>query len=365
MKIDLITLHAVQNYGSVLQAFATQEILKQKGCDVTIINYVRENVRKENIMNTWAGKNIIKKIIIWPTIKKWNKIFGEFHNENLNLTKEIYTTKEDFKKYPLKADAYCTGSDQVWNSKWNRGIISELYLSFVSKNKFKFSYSASFGQSTISQEEIIHTKKYINQYNFISVRESTGKNIIENQYGYSKATHLIDPTLAMPAEFWRKYSTNRKIKGKYILIYNLNRSSEFDKYAVKLAKKTGLKLVRFCTRYDQFYRVGKSMLIPEVFDFISLIDNAKYVLTDSFHATAFSLNLNTEPICIYPNEFGGRIESFLSLVDSLQRHINDYNDFDVINRPVDFEKVNCILKQERNKVHKYLDEVIFAAKTYK
>ena len=70
---------------------------------------------------------------------------------------------------------------------------------------------------------------------------------------------------------------------------------EFDRYAVELSKRTGLKLVRFCTRYDQFYRPGKSMLVPEVFDFISLIDNAKFVLTDSFHATAFSLNLHTEP----------------------------------------------------------------------
>ena len=93
-------------------------------------------------------------------------------------------------------------------------------------------------------------------------------------------------------------------------------------------------------------------------DFISLIDNAKYVLTDSFHATAFSMNMNTEPICVYPKEFGGRIENFLTLVDSLDRHIADYNDFDVVNRPVDFVKVNGILENERQRASDFIDKVI-------
>lgn len=144
----------------------------------------------------------------------------------------------------------------------------------------------------------------------------------------------------------------------YILIYNLNRSKEFDRYAVELSKRTGLKLVRFCTRYDQFYRPGKSMLVPEVFDFISLIDNAKIVLTDSFHATAFSLNLHTEPICVYPKEFGGRLESILKQTNTTQRHIDNYGDFDVVSRAVDFEQVDEILSVERKKASSFIDAVV-------
>lgn len=100
------------------------------------------------------------------------------------------------------------------------------------------------------------------------------------------------------------------------------------------------------------------MLVPEVFDFISLIDNAKYVLTDSFHATAFSLNLHTEPICVYPKEFGGRLESILQQTGQTQRRIKNYDDFDVINRPVDFEYVETILKAERNKANVFLNNVV-------
>ncbi len=365
LKISIITLHAVKNYGSVLQTFATQELFKLYGCDVEVINFIREDTRDENLIFYWCRNNIIKRIVIFPTIIRWKKVFNSFLKKYINLSSVIYTTDEDFRSFPLTADAYCTGSDQVWNSKWNQGIILPLYLSFVPEDKFKFSFASSFGSDELSDEEVLATKKFIYQYNFISVRENSGKTVIEKQYGYPEATHLVDPTLVMTSDFWRKYATPRKVNDDYILVYNLNRNKDFDTYAIKLAKITGLKLVRFCTRYDQFYRPGKSMLIPEVFDFVSLIDNAKYVLTDSFHAAAFSMNMNTEPICVYPKEFGGRIESFLTLTQSLQRHISDFNDFDVLNRPVNFEKVNRILDGEREKAYNYINKVLAEIKCQK
>lgn len=358
MKVDVITLHAVQNYGSVLQALATQEILQQHGCEVTIIDYVREDVRYQNLLKKWSKGNPIKAIAIFPTILRWKKVFQLFTKKYLHLSQQTYTTEEDFKKYPLTANAYCTGSDQVWNSKWNNGILPCLYLSFVPANHYKFAFSASFGQSRLSENEVNRTRTYLEQYNKISVREIEAEAIVKEQYHIEDCVQLVDPTLCVSGDFWRKYETKRKIKSGYILVYNLNRSKEFDQYAVELARCTGLKLVRFCTRYDQFYRPGKSMLVPEVFDFISLIDNAKYVLTDSFHATAFALNLHTEPICVYPKEYGGRLESILQKTNQLQRHITDYSDFNVVNRPVDFDYVDGILEGERQKANKFLGEVI-------
>jgi hypothetical protein len=354
MKLELITMHAIKNYGSALQTYASQELLKKHGFDVTIINYVRKDVRDEILVKTWAGYNIIKRLVILPTFIRWKKIFGSFYSHNFKLTDKVYTYAEDFENYPLNSDIYCTGSDQVWNSVWNKGIEFPLYLNFVSNDKYKFALAASFGQNYLSEIEVDDTKQFINQYRFISVREESGVDILKNQYHYNKVNHILDPTLCLDAKEWRKIAPANKIKGKYILIYNLNRSKEFDEYAKKLSKITKLKLVRFCTRYDQFLRIGKSVLVPDILDFISLIDNATYVLTDSFHATVFSMNLNTEPICIYPSEFGGRISSFLSMVQSPQRHVTSYDDFDVINRDVDFELVNSILNAERDKVDKYI-----------
>ena len=363
-KIGIITLHAVKNYGSVLQAFATQSFFEKHGCEVQIINYVRENCRPENLYKTYGMGNPVKMILMAPTIHRWRHVFGDFCEQYLHLTNGIYTSEDDFTQLPLDADLYCTGSDQVWNSKWNRGILPPLYLSFVPDHKYKFAFSASFGQSRLGEDEANATREYIRRYARISVRESSAVEILEEQYKYHGSVHILDPTLCLGADFWRKYASKNRIKDNYILVYNLNRSRAFDKYAVALSKKTGLKLVRFCTRYDQFYRPGKSMLVPEVFDFISLIDNARYVLTDSFHATAFSMNMNTEPICVYPAEFGGRLESFLKLTNSEQRHIQSYEDFDVVNCPVDFNSVNRILMEERRKADLFVDGVLEDARNF-
>lgn len=86
IKIDVITLHAVQNYGSVLQALATQEILKQHGCDVTIIDYIRKDVRYENLVKKWSGGNSIKALAIIPTILRWKNVFQSFTKKYLDLS---------------------------------------------------------------------------------------------------------------------------------------------------------------------------------------------------------------------------------------------------------------------------------------
>ena len=357
MKIDIITLHAVKNYGSVLQALATQELFKEAGFEVTIIDYVKEESKNENLMRFWGGRNPLKCLIVAPTLKRWKKVFDGFCREHLNLTSIQYTTEEDFKDYILDADVYCTGSDQVWNSVWNNGLLKPLYLSFVPSDRCKIAFSASFGQQRLSQEEIDATRSLINEYRMITVREESAVSILKEQYGYEKVEQILDPTLCFSGEFWRQYESKRKRSKDYILVYNLNRSREFDRYAMELSHRMGIELVRLCTRYDQFYRPGKSVLVPEIDHFIRLIDDAKVVITDSFHATAFAMNMNTEPICVLPNKFGGRIESFLSLTQSSQRIIKSYKDFDVINRHVDFSAVNNILDNERAKARLFVERV--------
>lgn len=269
---------------------------------------------------------------------------------------------EDFRNFEASADVYFSGSDQVWNTGWNKGVIPPLYLSFVPDDKPKYAYASSFGKSKLEEDELEEIKKYLSRYNRISVREDSGLKILKEQLNIDNAIRILDPTLIENADFWRKYAPKNKIKGDYILIYNLNRSKEFDEYAKKLSEKTGYKLYRFCTRIDQMVRNGKSLIVPEIFDFISLVDNAKIVLTDSFHATAFSINMNTEPICIYPNEYSTRISDFLKLVDCTDRHAKDYNDFDVIDRHIDFDNVNKILNKERKKAEKYLEQVAIEVK---
>lgn len=357
MKAAVITLHQVCNYGTQLQAYATQEKLKEYFDEVVFIDYRRADTYGRALLHTFTKGNLMKIPLILPTLIYWKKLFGNFRQQYLNLTEKIYLKEEDFKDFEDCADIYIAGSDQIWNSGWNGGIIPAFYLDFVPDNKPKFAYASSFGKNRLIEKEIASSKKYIDRFNSISVREESGISILKDQYGYNDVTRIIDPTLAMSAAFWRRLEPECKIKDEYILIYNLNRSREFDKYAAELSRRTGLPLYRFCTRLDQVMRNGKSLIMPGIFEFVSLIDHAKYVLTDSFHATAFSMNMNTEPICVYPNDYSGRISEFLKLVDSEQRHVCDFEDFEIINRHVDFVRVNQILKEERKKVDRYLAKV--------
>lgn len=350
----VITLHQVDNYGTQLQAYATQEKLKQYFDNVVLIDYRRPDTYGKGLVDSFAKGNPVKALAFLPTYLLWKKVFDGFRNEYLNLTEKTYLSESDFKNFNDFADVYVSGSDQVWNSEWNKGVIPCFYLDFAPDGKPKYAYASSFGRSHLDENEVNQSKKYIDRFDMISVREQSGVDILNHQYGYHNAVQIVDPTLAMPASFWRSIATKPRVKGDYILIYNLNRSKEFDGYADELSCRTGLPIYRFCTRVDQVFRNGKSLVVPEILDFVSLVDNAKYVLTDSFHATAFSMNMGTEPICTYPVQYSGRLSEFLKLVDSEQRHVDGYGDFDVINRHVDFAKVERILDAERMRVDEYL-----------
>lgn len=143
-----------------------------------------------------------------------------------------------------------------------------------------------------------------------------------------------------------------------MLIYQLNRNPQFDEYAVEFAKRKKCKLVRLCTRYDQIRLPGKAIVLPEVDEFVSLLANAEYVITDSFHATAFSLNLNTEVICVYPKEFSSRLESILKKTQTENRHLENYHQLDIADAPIDFTKVNYYFDREREKADSWLRKAL-------
>lgn len=368
-KISVITLQNVRNYGSVLQALATQAVLEKVGkgqWKVDFFNYYKPGTAtiKERIDRWTRGFNPVKKLIytfiLRPSMQREEKVFGAFLKKYVNVQETQVTISEDFKKLTLDSDIYCSGSDQTWNSKWNDGVVPELFLSFVPDNIKKIAYAGSFGKSKLDEDEVEQTKQLISRYDAISVREDTAVDIV-NGLG-KEATLVLDPTLQVTRGFWlNKFNiTVDKEKSPYVLVYQLNTNKEFDKYAKEFAKRKGLRLVRFCIRHYQMIRGGYPVVIPPVEDFVRLIANAKYVITDSFHATAFSLNLHTDMVCIYPHEFGGRISSILKLVGLPDRHLKDYNDFSLADAaPIDFEAVDNVLNRQRIIGENFLSKAIW------
>lgn len=362
-KITILTLQNVRNYGSVLQALATQALFEDLGWEVDFFNYYRANISSIwQRCRTWnKNKGIVAKIvlpfILIPTFIKLDKTFLNFLKKYLHVQKQRVSTIEDFKAIQLTSDIYCTGSDQTWNSDWNDGILPEMFLEFVPDSVKKISYAASMGKGQLDEWEKAETKRLLQRYSAISVRESTAVDII-NELGITGAVHVLDPTLQMPREFWMKWAKKPK-EENYVLIYQLNTNPQFDAYASIFAKQKGLKLLRFCTRYDQIVKCGKSLLIPNVEDFVSYIAYAECVITDSFHATAFSINLNTNFISIYPNSFSSRLASILEQTGLQHRHLTSYDDFSFVeNMNVNFAEANRILDAERVKAIEFLRQAI-------
>ncbi len=357
MKIAVITLHRVFNYGSILQTYATQKILEKLGNEVEIIDYITEQRTNKRLFFSVPEKlknSFIKKYVflffrsISIIIRKYT--FGSFMKKYINLTKEKYISIKDLKENPPKANVYIVGSDQVWNSKYNEGIDEGFFLRFVS-NVPKISFSSSFGKKKLDDWEIEKTQKYLSEFKNLSVREDSAVKIIEN-LGMN-AECIIDPTLQLTKSDWEKLASNRLIKDKYILLMLLyGEDNGATEYARKLADQKGMKLVKISWETKKPTDIDILMTHRSPQDFLSLFLNAECIVTNSFHGLAFSINLNKEFMIFPRNEFNSRIENLLQLTGLTNRMIVDKNKFEF--ESINYEKVNKIIDKERIKAENFL-----------
>lgn len=366
-KIEVITLHRIVNYGSVLQAYATQYVLENMGYDVEFLDYYPERMHLLGMLKRIKNKNNkLKKSLILRTIARCIMFpsyilrftrFNKFIKSKLKLSPITYYTANEIDNNPPIADYYCTGSDQVWNSGWNEKIDKPFFLSFNTGTKKCFSYAASFGKSSLEDWEKDETKKLLLKYSNISIREKSGVEILEN-LGISNSLNVLDPTLLLNNEEWSKLASDKYKNKNYIFVYNLNRNKKIDKYVEKLAEEKDLEIYYVSYALHEFYKKGKMKCNVSVEDFLSLIKYARYVVTDSFHATAFSINFNTDFMIVFPDKYSTRVKSILEITKLESRIVDDFNNINLANKKINFENANKILETERNKSKKFLYDVL-------
>lgn len=363
VKAAIVTLHRVYNYGSALQAYATQVIFQRAGYDTTIVDYITPQRTKKQIMkNAAAGSNIGMSSVVYHIFKLFSIFlkeltFGRFLKKNLNLTKK-YITADDLKKDPPVADLYITGSDQTWNSTYNEGIDGGFFLDFVPEGKPKAAFVASFGKDIFDKEEVEKTIPYIKEYKRISVREDSGLQILR-QLGRNDGIQLIDPTLQLSKEEWMKIASKRLVKEPYLILMLLyNEDNHATEYARKIADEKGLKLVKIS------WELKKPLLVDKLFthrspaDFLSLFAYADFVVTNSFHGLAFSLNLEKQFIIVSRNEFNSRIESLLTITGLTDRMVSSETDaVKQSEEVIEYEFINNKLKEEREKANRYIESL--------
>lgn len=363
MKVIILTRHAIINYGSLLQAMATQQIIKDLGCECQIIDYIRadENYfnQEKTLLKSKASfcNNFFKRIVYLalrqPESIIAGKRFAKMRKKYLNTTR-LYSDIEQLQKDKPVADIYMTGSDQVWGPVMDGTYDSAYCLSFTADGDRRIAFAASFGRTKFTQETEEFYKKWLSRYEAIAVREDSAVQLL-NTWGM-QAKQVIDPTLMLDSAYWGKLTTDSK--KKYILVYQIHNDKKLDSYAKAVAKKYKLPLVRVSPSFHQIVRGGKFKFCPDMSYFLSYIKNAQCLITDSFHGTAFALNFNTPFVEILPGETSTRNMSILRLTGLTDRILLDKNDLELAMKPIDFTFANKVLEEKRQEGLHILSEML-------
>jgi hypothetical protein len=341
-KIGILTFSQANNFGAVLQAYALAQTLRSLGHQANVLNY-----RHNDLEALKRRLSYIKHLLLTPRRFYVEQKFKSFRKKYLKLETKIY--KDAIAALEKNYDLFITGSDQVWNTDIT--TYDQTYLlDFVKDKNKKFSYAASFGKECLTQKEAELYKPLLSDFKALSVRERQGADIIKKLTGRDAAINL-DPTFLLNKKQWEEIAILPK-EDNYVLMYLFYQPAETISFAQKLSAKKGLKLIGIRKGIKEHYA------LPTPREFIGYFLKAKYVITNSFHGTAFSINFNKEffiDLLPPPSKVNSRLEHILKLTGLESRLISNIQaNGETI---TDWTNVNKILDCEREKSLNYLKEI--------
>lgn len=357
-NIGIITFHRSHNYGSVLQSYALQTILRKNLIDYNceIIDFIPPNSKEmySIFKKNTSIKNIAKNILALYTYRLKSiryKEFERFINTRLKLTTKKYFSQSDLQNISNKYDILICGSDQIWNTNCLDFDYS-YYLPFA-KNVKKISYAPSLGPGAPfkSNEAKERIKEYLKDFYAISVRENEGTRVIQKLTD-KKVYTVLDPTLLLEAKDWDHICSDKVINKDYIFFYSIGYKKNDIAIAKQISKKLNIPVVTLFTLGNRIvfsgFEISKNSA-PE--DFLSLIKNAKLILSSSFHGTVFSI-IYRKPFYSIRKANGDEIKDDDRIKTLLQ-------EFNLMDRQIDINSVNSIenpFNIDYSKSEKYIEE---------
>lgn len=358
-KVGIITFHAAYNYGSMLQAYALQQIILSMGYDCEIINF-RSPVQKQQykpifMVGSLYGRCvrfIIQATYVWGILKK-QRLFEQFLNQELKLSYNEYGSLQDLENASFNYDYYISGSDQIWNVYCN-DFNYAYFLPFVKSSK-RIAYAPSMG-AQLSIKTYKDKKKIIdllNKYDAISVREAVGAKYIERIINMPVVS-VLDPTLLLnPQEFDKLIDDKPLIKGEYVFIYSPNFTEKVNEIAEALGNKYNKQVVisQGLISKKAMLKWGKKFKIHTATgpkEFLNICKNASIICCDSFHAVAFSI-IFKKCFFVIDGMKDNRISNLLQIVHLQNRSFASSDE--CLNAPlqIDFTKPHEYLEIERKK----------------
>ncbi|ALC17039.1 polysaccharide pyruvyl transferase [Desulfuromonas soudanensis] len=321
MKVGLLTIHDIYNYGSVLQAYATQRSLASLDLDTYIIDYKYPNaLHKTNrsLISELKARSLsfansaLKDLILDRKYSTYCRNYAESKKAWYQLSEKGYPTRKALLENAPICDAYVVGSDQVWHPR-SAANDPSFFLDFAPAGCRKISYASSFGATSIPRELFDNYRAGLLSLDFISVREKSGVKLVRELTGRN-AELVLDPTLLLTREEWMAQAVFPPIDKPYILCYGANsRSTYMERLALHIQRHTGWKIVRINgTFFDAFDRKIDYVLDAGPREWLGYMSNAALIIGQSFHATAFAVN------------FG---KPFVSLLRGLPDHDSRQRDF--------------------------------------
>lgn len=345
MKIATITYSWAQNWGAVLQAYALVKYLNNIGHEAKLINYREfDNTLISTVKSIPDG---ILDLLTLPASVRRIKRYNEFRNNELFLTKKCNTV-EQLERLNAGFDVFITGSDQVWNV--GMGVCKDFYLHFTAPDKKRISYAASFGVSEIPEQYKSDTIRGLKNIDVISVRELSGKKIVETLTN-KKAEVVLDPVFLLTRKQWMDIASNAVIQKPYIFVYPTQVTAKLIDIVKKIKRE--MKIMAVSPFYVPGCKVIKDLGPRE---FIRCIADAKYVVASSFHATAFSMIFNKPLACVPHSHTGSRTTDLLKLLDLEMCIVDDKYMYPSIN--MDFSNANIRMKDMIEKSKGFLDTAL-------
>ncbi len=360
MKVGILTLHNALNYGAVLQVTGLYTFLTRLGYDVEIINYIPDEIYGYYNYHIFSKpisiKSIVSKSIRYSRNKKETKFFKDFLNDNIKLSK-VCKTELELKELCNNFDAIVCGSDQVWNPKATANLTKSFYLGIIeNKNISKISYAASYGNiNTISDiKEVL--KNYLKDFDGISVREDEAVDITKELSG-KDVEKLIDPSMLLNKNDYISKENKTDTPEQYVLTYKLNDNDDLTNQVINISKKLGIKIISLGKKIPG--SIFKKDIGPA--EFIYLYNNARFVVTNSFHGTVFSLIFNKPFLTFGNGNYNSRMETILKLTNQTKRLILDNKNIEellkllTVEEDYEFEK---IIENERQKSKEFLEKYL-------
>lgn len=363
------------NYGSMLQSYATQVMLKQYGFNFELIKYKKKytpeliiksiprllnRVVWQDKLNEHTKKVFLKKHPeLMDAVRKREKAFQTFRKDFFLAPIVEYYGYNTLQKQCKKYSAFLTGSDQLWSPS---GLPTNFYnLMFTPDEAVRISFASSFGVKKIPWYQKNRTKHYLERIPFISCREESGKEIVKTLTG-REVPVVADPTMMFDAEEWKSFlPCERKTEGKYIFSYMLGENPESRKHVLSLKEKTGLPIVSIHQYVDADLNFGDvSIDDAGPVEFVDLIRNAEYICTDSFHGTVFSI-INHKKFVVFDRYSNTDSASKNTRIDSLCMRLNVADrrfNGDILSNmfnDINYESVDNILENIRVDSRSYLE----------